>query len=160
MEWRRRSRQLGAVGGSILDSVGWASHLSACVLPACLPARLPACLPAFRGRLFNQIRSREGLAYSVSGGWSSTPIDHPGLFIATAETAQPVALLAALRSALEGAVAEAPTQQELQRAKQVGGCSPRCGGVVPALSGPMQPYSEIHTLLSECPAFRICETLL
>lgn len=32
----------------------------------------------FGGRLFNQIRSREGLAYSVSGGWTATPIDHPG----------------------------------------------------------------------------------
>lgn len=77
----------------------------------------------FGGRLFNQIRSREGLAYSVSGGWTATPIDHPGLFIATAETAQPAALLAALRGALDDAVAEPPSAAELRRAKQVGcGC--------------------------------------
>lgn len=74
----------------------------------------------FGGRLFNQIRSREGLAYSVSGGWTATPIDHPGLFIATAETAQPAALLAALRGALDDAVAEPPSAAELRRAKQVG----------------------------------------
>lgn len=86
------------------------------------PLPAPACA-GFGGRLFNQIRSREGLAYSVSGGWSATPIDHPGLFIATAETAQPAALLAALRGALEEAVAVPPPAQELQRAKQVGcGC--------------------------------------
>ncbi len=73
----------------------------------------------FGGRLFNQIRSREGLAYSVSGGWTATPIDHPGLFLATAETAQPAALLAALRGALDDAVAAPPTADELRRAKQV-----------------------------------------
>lgn len=72
----------------------------------------------FGGRLFNQIRSREGLAYSVSGGWTATPIDHPGLFIATAETAQPTALLAALRGALDDAVAAPPPADELRRAKQ------------------------------------------
>lgn len=30
---------------------------------------------SFGGQLFDQIRSRQGLAYSVSGGWDS-PIDH------------------------------------------------------------------------------------
>ena len=98
-------------------------------MPACvrLPPARAGTQPApgrpcagFGGRLFNQIRSREGLAYSVSGGWSATPIDHPGLFIATAETAQPAALLAALRGALEEAVVAPPPAQELQRAKQVG----------------------------------------
>lgn len=86
-----------------------------------------------RGRLFNQIRSRDGLAYSVSGGWAPTPTDHPGLFMATAETAQPAALLAALRTALEGAATAPPTAEELQRAKQVGGrCRRRFGMVLSA----------------------------
>lgn len=102
----------------------------ACLLPA--PALSPAPLLAggagFGGRLFNQIRSREGLAYSVSGGWTATPIDHPGLFIATAETAQPAALLAALRGALDEAVAAPPPAQEMQRAKQVGLGGRRGGG--------------------------------
>lgn len=79
---------------------------------------LDQILNGFGGRLFNQIRSREGLAYSVSGGWANTPIDHPGLFLATAETAQPGALLAALRGALEQAAAAPPSADELQRAKQ------------------------------------------
>lgn len=72
----------------------------------------------FGGRLFNEIRSRDGLAYSVSGGWAGTPVDHPGLFLATAETAQPAALLAGLRRALEEATAAPPTAEELQRAKE------------------------------------------
>jgi zinc protease len=70
------------------------------------------------GRLFNRVRSREGLAYSISGGWSSTPIDHPGLFMATAETAKPAALLTALRGVLEEAASTAPPEEEVQRAKQ------------------------------------------
>ena len=35
------------------------------------------------------------------GGWVSTPVDHPGLFMATAETAQPGPLLQALQTALQ-----------------------------------------------------------
>jgi len=80
-----------------------------------LPPRLSWC----SGRLFNQIRSREGLAYSVSGGWNSAPIDHPGLFLATSETAQPGALLAALQAVLQDATSALPAQEELQRAKEV-----------------------------------------
>eukprot|EP00983_Pelagomonas_calceolata_P068831 1150102-Pelagomonas_calceolata.AAC.2 len=49
-------------------------------------------LSSFGGALFDQLRSREGLAYSVSGGWQSPP-GHPGLFIAQAETSQPGACL-------------------------------------------------------------------
>lgn len=45
-----------------------------------------------------------------------------GLFIATAETAQPTALLAALRGALDDAVAAPPAAGELRRAKQVRIC--------------------------------------
>ena len=82
----------------------------------------------FGGRLFDQIRSREGLAYSVSGGWASTPTDHPGLFLAAAETARPAALLAALRSALQDAAAAAPSEEEVQRAKEVRGAGRRLGG--------------------------------
>lgn len=87
--------------------------------PSVQPTACPALTPPLRsGRLFNQIRSRDGLAYSVSGGWSSLPIDHPGLFVASAETAQPAALLAALRAALEDAGAAPPPADELASAKQ------------------------------------------
>ena len=43
----------------------------------------------------------QGLAYSVSGGWSSTPLDHPGLFTAGGETAAPAEFLAAIQKVLE-----------------------------------------------------------
>ena len=45
--------------------------------------------------------SVQGLAYSVSGGWNTAPIDHVGLFAAGGETATPDKLLAALRTALQ-----------------------------------------------------------
>lgn len=104
----------------------------------------PVPSPLLRsGRLFNQIRSREGLAYAVSGGWRSTPVDHPGLFLASAETAQPAALLAALRSALEAAAAEEPPAEEVQRAQQAreGVVLGRTWSVQPSLSCGPRPFA-------------------
>ncbi|GAB4817295.1 hypothetical protein N2152v2_004341 [Parachlorella kessleri] len=75
-------------------------------------------LNSFGGRLFDEIRSREGLAYSVQGGWAGTPPDHPGLFLATAETARPGQLMAALRQALQEATEEVPRAEEVARAKE------------------------------------------
>ncbi|ACB51641.1 processing protease [Crocosphaera subtropica ATCC 51142] len=40
----------------------------------------------FGGRLYNNLRSRQGLAYSVYGYWSAA-YDHPGIFIAGGQTA-------------------------------------------------------------------------
>ena len=42
-------------------------------------------LNGFGGRLFNEVRSRQGLAYSVYGAWSPR-FDYPGLFIAGGQT--------------------------------------------------------------------------
>ncbi|NCR53147.1 MAG: insulinase family protein [Microcystis aeruginosa L211-07] len=42
-------------------------------------------LSGFGGRLFNEVRSRQGLAYSVYGVWNSR-YDYPGLFIAGGQT--------------------------------------------------------------------------
>jgi zinc protease len=42
-------------------------------------------LNGFGGRLFNEVRSRQGLAYSVYGFWAAQ-MDYPGLFIAGGET--------------------------------------------------------------------------
>jgi zinc protease len=42
-------------------------------------------LNGFGGRLFNEVRSRQGLAYSVYGFWSPR-YDYPGLFIAGGQT--------------------------------------------------------------------------
>lgn len=43
----------------------------------------------------------QGLAYSVSGGWNTTPADHVGTFVAGGETAKPVEFLVALHRVLE-----------------------------------------------------------
>lgn len=79
---------------------------------------LGSLLNNFGGRLFDGIRSREGLAYSVSASWSGASIDHPGLFLATAETARPAELLSALRSALNQAAATRPATEEVESAKE------------------------------------------
>jgi zinc protease len=42
-------------------------------------------LNGFGGRLFNEIRSRQGLAYSVYASWSPQ-FDYPGMFVAGGET--------------------------------------------------------------------------
>lgn len=42
-------------------------------------------LSGFGGRLFNQVRSRQGLAYSVYGAWNPQ-FDYPGMFIAGGQT--------------------------------------------------------------------------
>jgi zinc protease len=46
---------------------------------------LNGVMNGFGGRLFNQVRSREGLAYSVYGFWSPR-FDYPGMFIAGGQT--------------------------------------------------------------------------
>ncbi len=46
---------------------------------------LNGVMNGFGGRLFNQVRSREGLAYSVYGVWSPR-FDYPGMFIAGGQT--------------------------------------------------------------------------
>jgi zinc protease len=84
----------------------------------CALDTLSGIFNSFGGRIFNEIRTREGLAYSVGAGWASAPLDHPGLFIATAETGQPGQLYKALQSELALATNEAPTEEELERAKQ------------------------------------------
>lgn len=72
---------------------------------------------SFGGRLFDTLRSREGLAYSVSGGWDS-PLDHAGLFIAGGQTSAPGDFLKSLRTLLASAAAEAPPVSDLDTAKQ------------------------------------------
>lgn len=72
-------------------------------------------LNGFGGSLFDTIRSREGLAYSISGGWSA-PLDHPGVFLASAETSQPAQLLLTLRHVLDNVVRTKPTDGHVQEA--------------------------------------------
>lgn len=50
---------------------------------------------------YSHSKSAQGLAYSISGGWNTSPIDHPGLFVAGASTASPAELLDVLGSSLQ-----------------------------------------------------------
>ena len=63
---------------------------------------LGGALSSFGGRLFDGLRSRDGLAYSVSAGWDTGRADHVGLFIAGGSTADPAKFLEGLVAALDG----------------------------------------------------------
>jgi len=79
---------------------------------------LNGVLNGFGGRLFNSVRSRQGLAYSVSGAWSPR-YDYPGLFIAGGQTRSvtTVSFIQAVRSEIERLKAEPVTPAELAFAK-------------------------------------------
>lgn len=64
---------------------------------------LASVFNSFGGSLFDSVRSREGLAYSVAASWD-TPSDHKGIFLASADTSRPADLLIELRKALGQAV--------------------------------------------------------
>jgi zinc protease len=49
---------------------------------------LSGVLNGFGGRLFNEVRSRQGLAYDVRGSWNAQ-YDFPGVFVADAQTRSP-----------------------------------------------------------------------
>ena len=68
----------------------------------------------------------QGLAYSVSGGWNSSPLDHPGLFVAGGETAAPAEFLAAVQKVLE--VSDSwcyPGQREIEPKADIHYCIPK-----------------------------------
>jgi zinc protease len=75
-------------------------------------------LNGFGGRLFNSVRSRQGLAYSVYGSWSPR-YDYPGLFIAGGQTRSvtTVPFIQAIRSQIERLQAELVMPAELAFAK-------------------------------------------
>ncbi|NEQ40543.1 MAG: insulinase family protein [Okeania sp. SIO3I5] len=70
------------------------------------------------GRLFNNIRSRQGLAYSVSAYWSPN-YDYPGVFIAGGETRSDatVPFIQSVNEEIERIRTQPITQEELQHAK-------------------------------------------
>lgn len=76
-------------------------------------------LNGFGGRLFNSVRSRQGLAYSVYGVWSPR-FDYPGLFVAGGQTrsAATVPFLRAIRTEIEKLQTDIVQPDELQRAKE------------------------------------------
>eukprot|EP00271_Cylindrocystis_brebissonii_P017773 TRINITY_DN4757_c0_g1_i5.p1 TRINITY_DN4757_c0_g1~~TRINITY_DN4757_c0_g1_i5.p1 ORF type:complete len:582 (-),score=97.67 TRINITY_DN4757_c0_g1_i5:607-2316(-) len=79
---------------------------------------LNALLNGFGGRLFDEVRSREGLAYSVYGSWSPA-VEHRGVFVAGGETrvSSVPQFVRAIRQVLAGATLEAPNEDELAQAK-------------------------------------------
>ncbi|MGL6283285.1 MAG: M16 family metallopeptidase, partial [Microcoleaceae cyanobacterium] len=80
---------------------------------------LNAVLNGFGGRLFNNIRSKEGLAYSVYGFWGAG-YDYPSLFVAGGQTRSEstVPFVQAINQEIERIRTQPITEEELQQAKE------------------------------------------
>lgn len=76
-------------------------------------------LNGFGGRLFNNLRSRQGLAYSVYGYWGAD-YDYPGVFNAGGQTRSEstVALIQGLKTQIQQLQTEPIKPQELAYAKE------------------------------------------
>lgn len=75
-------------------------------------------LSGFGRRLFNEVRSRQGLAYSVYASWSAQ-FDHPGVFLAGGETRSDatVPFIQAVKKEIVRIQKEPISQEELAFAK-------------------------------------------
>ncbi|BAZ53917.1 processing proteinase [Nostoc sp. NIES-4103] len=80
---------------------------------------LDGVLNGIGGRLFNELRSRQGLTYSVEASWSPN-YDYPGLFIAGGQTksANTVQFIKALQTEIKRIQEERITPEELALAKE------------------------------------------
>ncbi|MDJ0798539.1 MAG: pitrilysin family protein [Calothrix sp. MO_167.B12] len=80
---------------------------------------LNGVLNGFGGRLFNEIRSRQGLAYSVYGAWSAR-YDYPGVFIAGGQTRSDatVQFIKAIQTEIKRIQAQPVSAKELAFAKE------------------------------------------
>ncbi|NJM73707.1 MAG: insulinase family protein [Scytonema sp. RU_4_4] len=80
---------------------------------------LNGVLNGFGGRLFNEVRSRQGLAYSVYGAWSPR-YDYPGIFIAGGQTRSDatVQFVKALQQEIKRIQVQSVTPRELAFAKE------------------------------------------
>ena len=76
-------------------------------------------IDGFGGRLFNEVRTRQGLAYSAYGGWEFNH-DYPGLFDAGGQTRSntTVSFIKSVMSELEQLRREPITEAELKQAKE------------------------------------------
>jgi zinc protease len=76
-------------------------------------------LNGFGGRLFNEVRSRQGIAYSVYGYWSPR-YDYPGMFMAGGQTRSDatVQFVKAIQSEIKRIQAQKVTPKELAFAKE------------------------------------------
>ncbi|WP_242040177.1 M16 family metallopeptidase [Anabaena subtropica] len=80
---------------------------------------LNGVLNGFGGRLFNELRSRQGLTYDVEASWSPN-YDYPGLFIAGGQTRSEatVQFIKALQSEIKRIQEQRVTPEELALAKE------------------------------------------
>lgn len=80
---------------------------------------LNGIMNGFGGRLFNELRSRQGLAYSVYGFWQAS-YDYPGLFIAGGQTRSQatVPFVKSLVAEIERLRSETVSEEELALAKE------------------------------------------
>jgi zinc protease len=80
---------------------------------------LNGVLNGFGGRLFNEVRSRQGLAYSVYGSWSPS-YDFDGIFIAGGQTQtdNTVPFIRSIISEIEKLRTKPITEKELANAKE------------------------------------------
>lgn len=76
-------------------------------------------LSGFGGRLFNNIRSKQGLAYSVFGSWNAA-YDYPGIFVAGGQTRTDatVPFVQSLQQEIERIRTSPVTEEELAYAKE------------------------------------------
>jgi zinc protease len=76
-------------------------------------------LNGFGGRLFNEVRSRQGLAYSVYGLWNPR-FDYPGMFIAGGQTRSDatVQFIKSIQLEIERIEKQPITAKELRYAKE------------------------------------------
>ncbi|GBF81858.1 M16 family metallopeptidase [Aphanothece sacrum] len=80
---------------------------------------LNGVLNGFGGRLFNELRSRQGLAYSVYGSWNAG-YDYPGMFVAGGQTRTEttVAFVESLMKEIDRLRSTPITSKELDDAKE------------------------------------------
>jgi zinc protease len=80
---------------------------------------LNGVLNGFGGRLFNEVRSRQGLAYSVYGSWSPS-YDYDGVFLAGGQTQtnSTVPFIQSVTNQIKKLRNELVTEQELANAKE------------------------------------------
>ena len=100
------SIQMGHLGGKVSDSDYPALSV------------MNEILSGFGGRLFNEVRSRQGLAYSVYAAWSPQ-FDYPGIFVAGGDTKSEstVPFIKSVRTEIDRIRTEPVSAQELKRAK-------------------------------------------
>jgi zinc protease len=105
-ELTQSSIQIGHLGGKVIDRDYPALSV------------MNDILSGFGGRLFNEVRSRQGLAYSVYAAWSPQ-FDYPGIFVAGGDTKSEstVPFIRGVLKEIDRIRTEPVTQDELQRAK-------------------------------------------